>query len=198
MNRKNGFGACALALTLCTIFALSSWGQGRGPQGNTGAPPDAPLGFLKQALDKAGAAPLSSDQETALKSLIADFRNANRPAATDSAEKAARDDYDSAVLAHNIGGAKAAAYTLAALQSARQQTILAAEAAFDIQVLLVLQPDQIAALQNSLGNQQVMRILASLIGPAGRPGPGRGMMGGAPMGRAPMGGAPMGARPPAR
>jgi hypothetical protein len=61
---------------------------------------------------------------------------------------------------------------LAALQSTRQQAFLAAEADFDINVLSILQPDQIAALQSSLANQQVTRILASLIVPGGPAGSG--------------------------
>ena len=117
---------------------------------------------------------MDSAQESALTTLISTFRNANRPAAPNSAEQAARDAYANAILSG--GDPKAAADNLASVLSARQQARLEAEAGFEIQALSILHSDQIAALQNSVGKQGLLRALSSLIGgPGGRPG--FGMMG---------------------
>jgi hypothetical protein len=140
---------------------------------------------LKQELNKEGAAALDSDQETALNSAITNFRKANRPAAPDSAEKTARDDYSNAILAGNNDAAKTAADKLAGVLSLRQQARLEAEAAFSIQTLSVLHSDQIAALQTSVGKEGLLRIVTSMSGPGG--GFGRGMMGRGAMGSRPAG-----------
>jgi hypothetical protein len=179
MNRKHKVYACIIALAICAALAATVWGQGRGQGGN------APLQPLKQALTKVGAAALDSTQEAALQTAITSFRNANRPAAPDADEKAARDNYNSAILAGDNGSAKTAADQLANLMAPRQQARLEAEAAFSIQVLGILHSDQVTALQNSLGKQGLLRLVTGLAGPGG--GFGRGMMGAGPMNARPMG-----------
>ena len=168
-----------VALALCVLLATTVWGQGRGQRAN------APLQVLKQELAKAGATALDSNQESALQSAITNFREANRPAAPDSADKAARDDYNNAILAGNNDAAKAAADRLAGALSMRQQARLEAEATFSIQALSALHSDQIAALQTSVGKEGLLRIVTSMSGPGG--GFGRGRMGRGATGSGPAG-----------
>jgi Spy/CpxP family protein refolding chaperone len=170
MNRKRLLGICVLTLVFCALVTIPSWGQRAGQAKNPG-----PLGFWKQALNRAGATALDSTQESALTSLISAFRAANRPAAPNSAELAARDAYADAILSGDAN-ATAAADNLAGVLAARQQTRLEAEAQFAIQALAILHSDQIAALQNSVGKQGLLRVLSSLGGLGGRPGAGM-MMG---------------------
>jgi len=181
MDRKRLLGICALALALFALVTVPSWAQRSGPADNASK---TPLRFLKQALNKAGATALDSTQESALTSLISTFRRTNRPGAPNADEKSARDNYVAAILSGS-GDPKAAADQLAGVLAARQQARLEAEAQLHIQALAILHSDQIAALQNSVGNQGVLRALSSLLGPGGRPGPGM-------MGR----GGPIGARAP--
>ena len=189
INRKHQLGVFVVILTLCVIAASPIWAQGRGPrQAASGQMTRDPLAFLKQALNKAGAAALTSDQETALNSLITNFRSANQPTSDQTTQlQAAREAYATAILAKNSGAAATAADSLAGLLAIRQRAMLEAEAGFQVQALSDLSNDQVSALVNSIGNNGVLRVLQSLIGP--RPGFGRGMMGGPAM---------MGARPQAR
>ena len=168
-----------VSAALCITLATDVWGQMRRRGAN------APLQLLRQQLNKAGAAALDSNQETALQSAIATFRSTNRPAAPEPAEKAAREDYANSILAGNNDAAKTAADKLAGLMSARQQIRLEAEAAFAIQALSILHSDQVSALEASVGKEGLLRIVSSLIGPAG--GFGRGMMGAGAMGSRRMG-----------
>jgi hypothetical protein len=169
MNRKHKVYACIVTFALCAALAATALGQGSGQRTNP------PFQFLNQALTKAGATALGSDQEAALQTAITSFRNANQPASPTAAEQAARDNYNNAILAGDTNSAKAAADQLAGLMAPRQQARLEAEAAFAIQVLGILHGDQVAALQNSLGKQGLLRLLTALAGPGG--GFGRGMMG---------------------
>jgi hypothetical protein len=169
MNRKHKPYACMIVLALCATLATTVWGQGRGQGGS------APLQVLKQELTKAGATALDANQESAVQSAITNFRSASRPAVPDAAEKAARDNYSAAILTGNKDSAKTAADQLASLIAPRQQARLEAEAALSIQVLTILHSDQIAALQNSVGKEGLLRLVTSLAGSGG--GIGRGMMG---------------------
>ncbi len=166
-------------LVFCTISGGTVCGQGRG-QG-----PNPPIQALNQALAKASAAALDTTQESALQAAIAGFRSENQPPPPDAAEKTARDNYANAILAGDKASAKTAADQLAAVMAQRQQIRVEAEAAFAIQVLGILHGDQIAALQNSIGKEGLLRLLTAFAGPGG-PGFGRGMMGRGPMNAGPM------------
>ena len=167
MNGKRKPRACMVVLAFWATLATTFWGQGRGLGEN------APLEFLKQELTKAGATALDANQESAIHSAITNFRNANRPAAPDAAEKAAAD-----ILAGNKDSAKTAADQLASLIALRRQARL--EAALCIQVLPILRSDQMAALQKSAGKEVVPRLVTSLAGSG--IGSGRGPMNSRPSG----------------
>ena len=170
-------GAVIVMLTLCVIAASPLWGQGRGPRQAGAAAQTArdPLAFLKQAMSKAGAAALDSTQEGALNTAITNFRSANAPGTPDPAVQSAREAYSNAIFAGDTASATTAADNLANLLSARQRTMLEAEASFHILALSNLHSDQVAALRNSIGNNGILRALQSLVGPG--PGFGRGTMG---------------------
>lgn len=180
VNIKHRLATVAVILALSALAATNAWAQGRGPRfaaaGQATQQARDPLAFLKQALSKAGAAALDSTQETALNTLITNFRNANKPA-PDPNEQGARDAYAKAILAgKNPTDANSAADNLAGLMAAHQRSMLEAEAGFMIQALSYLSSDQVAALQKSVGDTGILRVLRSMIGPG--PGFGRGMMGG--------------------
>jgi hypothetical protein len=187
IHRKYQLSAAIGMFALCLIATSALWAQGRGfRQSGTGAAATSdPLASLKHALNTAGAIALDASQEAALQSAITNFRNTNRRAAPDSAEKATRDDYNNAILTGNIVVAKTAADKLASVMSMHQQVRMEAEAAFSIQALSVLHNDQMAALQASVGKEGLLRIVASLTGPGG--GFGRGMMGRGAMSSRPAG-----------
>jgi hypothetical protein len=189
-TRNNRFASIMVVLlALCLAATSPAWAQMRRMAQNSQSTQQQPdsLAFLKQALAKAGASALDSSQETALNTLITNFRNANKPGTPDAAEQAGRDAYVTAILARDLTSATAAADNLASLFSARQRTMLEAEASFQIQALTYLHSDQVAALQSSIGNNGILRVLQSLA----RAGFPRGM-GGAP------GGAMLGPRPQMR
>jgi hypothetical protein len=175
MRNKHFAPMVVVLLTLCIFAIIPAWAQIRRMAQNTPGTQQQrdPLAFLKQALTKVGASALDSTQETELNTLITNFRNANKPSAPDAAEQAARHAYANAILAKDPTSATIAADNLASLLSARQRTMLEAEASFQIQALTYLHSDQVAALQSKVGNNGILRVLQSLI----EPGFGPGMMG---------------------
>lgn len=177
IHRKYQLSAAIGVLALCVITSSVLRAQGRGFRraGMAASATGDPLASLKQALNKAGATALDSSQESALNTLITNFRNSNQPGAPDSSEQTARDAYVNAILAKDATAATTAADNLASLISARQRTMMEAEAGFQIQALSVLNSGQVAALQSSIGNNGILRELRSLSGPG--PQFGRGMMG---------------------
>jgi hypothetical protein len=182
IHRKHQLGAAIGMLALCLIATGALWAQGRGYR-QAGAPATSdPLAILKQSLNKAGATALDSSQEAALNTLITNFRSAHQPGAPDPAEQTARDAYVNAILAKDSTAATTAADILASLLSTRQRTMMEAETEFEIQALSVLNGDQVAALQSTMGNNGILRVLQSLSGRGpgfGRAGMGNpGMMGG--------------------
>ena len=94
--------AIKAALLLCVVVmsVQLALAQGTRPQRDA-------LGGLKHALQEASAAALTSDQETALNTLISSFRENNRPTGPSTEIQAARKAYDDAILAGNADAAKA-------------------------------------------------------------------------------------------
>jgi hypothetical protein len=74
-----------------------------------------------------------------------------------------------------MNAATTAADNLASLLSTRQRSLMEAETGFQIQALSVLAGSQVTALQNSIGNNGILRVPQSLRGLG--PGFGRGTMG---------------------
>jgi len=180
MNKKrNNYFIPVLAVLLLAGLAALGPVQAQArrlAQNSQGTRQRDPLASLKQALNRSGAAALDSSQETALNALITNFLNATKPGTPDGAVQAARDAYGNAILARDLKAATAAADSLADLLSARQRTMLEADANFQVQALTYLHNDQVAALQAKIGNNGILRVLQSLIRPGLGPRPG--LMGG--------------------
>ncbi len=180
MTRKHKTAMWVVAFALSATLLPTIWGQGRGQRNGPGPRAGEALQMLDQQLTKAGAATLDPNQRAALQLATTTFRDSIRQIASDPAQKAARDDYNNAILAGDNHAAKMAADKLAGLMSSRQQKRLEAEAEFGIKVLSILNSGQVAALQSSVGKEGLIRILGSLVRP-GSP------LGGGPAGRGPMG-----------
>jgi hypothetical protein len=130
---------------------------------------------LKNALQAAGAAALSSDQETYINGLISDFRAANKPAPPSADIPAARIALDDAILGQNSGVAGSAIKTITNDQAAQIYTNMINTAAFAISVVKELTSDQINLLQKRMGTGGLVRLIESLAaGPGGLLGRGPG------------------------
>lgn len=139
------------------------------------------LGFLKRALTEAGASALTSEQETQLNTLGANFRSA-QPAGPDEALEAARAAYSAALLAGDLTTAQAQATIIASRTAELSSARLQASTKFQIEALAVLKSGgQLDALRQKLGDERVVGLIGSLAGgppfggpPGGRPGGGPG------------------------
>ncbi len=146
----------------CLVSAMPLWAQAgqRVPRN--------PLAMLERALANAGANPLTSDQQQQLQTMITTFRNAHQKA-PDATLQSDRSQLETAIMAKDSAGAKAAADKLAADMTGKTSANLQDLANFDIQALGVLQSDQVTALQNKVGTAGVVRLLESLTGRFGPP-----------------------------
>ena len=174
-NNINGFRArylMAIAFCMVAMLAGTALAQGRMGRMGGGQPWDL-LMPLKNALQNAGAAALSSDQETKIKTLITNFRAANPPAAPSADVQAARLAYDNAILAGQATAAAAQIPTLVANQTSQASGRMMADATFAIAAVQALGSDQVTALVNRMGSGGVVRLIESLAGGPG--GMGRGI-----------------------
>ena len=169
--RKGSLSATLFLLSLATLAGTS--------RAQTQTTRD-PLVGLKRALQEAGAAALTSPQETSLNALITAFRAAHQTHPTPGADvRNARTAYDNAILSQDGASAAAQAAIIASGQTAnslQRQTDLAN---FGIDVVKVLTSggDQVAPLVTRFGSSGAVRLLLSL---AGGPGFGRGHFGPGP------------------
>jgi len=157
----------AAALGLCLAFVLPgmSMAQAVMYSGQSDQTPDY-LRPLKQALANAGATALTSDQETAIQTLITNFRTS-----TESTPSATRLAYDNDILTGNVAGAIALIPALNAEQAQQEQARQEAEISFAAAVVKALSSAQLSALQQKLGADDTVRLIQSL---AGGPGGGHG------------------------
>jgi hypothetical protein len=168
---RNQFILCMLALVsviVGTTFALA-----QGPGVPRERPQPEPLRGLKHALTEAGAPALSAEQESALKTLVSDFR-ANLPQ-PDESVRTAHQALDAAILSGDLAAAQAQAAAIANANAVNMSARLRAEAALKIQVLGVLKTNeaQLTALVQRFGESGVARLLGSVLGgPGGPRGPG--------------------------
>ncbi|MFN0107974.1 MAG: hypothetical protein ACKVZH_03900 [Blastocatellia bacterium] len=154
-----------------------------------------PLMRLKQALQSANAAALSTAQEDQLKALIQQARDAH-PGAPDPALEAAQDALEAAIYAGNQAAADAQAAIIVNLTSTMMGNRLKGHSAFTIQAINVLKANQaqLDALVQKIGSSGVVKLMGSLVGggfggpggPGGQGGPG----GGRPFGGGPRTGPP--------
>jgi hypothetical protein len=145
------------------MLAKSS-GTTTSSQTTTQQAPD-PLARLRQALSTAGATALSTDQETALTTLITDFRASNELTAS-----TARLAYDNYILAGDEDSAIALIPTLQAEQADEAAARAEAVTSFGADVVRVLSTSQITSIQVSLGTDELVKLLQSLVGGFGHGG----------------------------
>lgn len=189
--------AIKAALLLCVV-AMSvqlAMAQGIRPQRDA-------LGGLKHALQEAGAAALTADQETALNTLISSFRENNRPQGPSTELQAARKAYDDAILAGNADAAKAAQAQIDGLISAGAATRQQAHINFAVAAVKILTGAQVTALVQKFEEGRVVGLISSLAGGPFGPGGPRGFgpgggpgFGGPGFGRRPDGSGPSGKHP---
>ncbi len=123
-----------------------------------------PLMRLNRALQSAGAAPLDSNQQQQLNSLISDYRAAQPRGNPDAALQSARHDLENAILAKDEAGMTTAAGKIATEISNQASSTIQDRGKFEIQALSILSSDQVAALKNQIGDAGLIRILGSVAG----------------------------------
>lgn len=154
-----------LALTLA-VGAATAMAQ-------AGLPARDNLAGLKNALEGAGAAALTSAQESSINTLITEFRNAHKPTAN-SALQTARAAYENAILSGDSATAASQAAVIGNAQAAEMAQHESDVALFAIQVASILktQGSQLDALISKLGSGKAVRLLLGLAGGPGGFGPG--------------------------
>jgi hypothetical protein len=175
--------ALAMALLLPgNAPAQRQAGRGMANAATEGQPNPDLLSPLKNALQAAGAPELTTDQETSIKNLIANFRAASRPVPPDGNAQADRLKYDEAILTGDTAAVSAQISKMANHQFSQISARMNAEAAFTMAVAQVLTADQVNLLQKRMGSGGIVGMLQSLAGGPGGPGrgAGRGGMGQGP------------------
>jgi hypothetical protein len=131
-----------------------------------------PLAGLTRILERAGAPPLSADEQTQLTTLITNFRNANVPQPPNDAVKTAHQNFENAILSGDSSGAASQVAIIVNNQTAEATARMQAQANFAIEVVKVLRANgQVDPLLKQIGDAGVVRLAMSL---AGGPGMGRG------------------------
>lgn len=133
----------------------------------------APLAPLKKALQAAGASELSSEQESDIRALILEFRNAHRRPGQDGDGQNARKAYEEAILNGDSAGAAAQAEIIAQAQFDNAVQHQTDAAAFAVDVIGILRADsgQADVLITQMGTRGFVRLILSLVGRPDGPGP---------------------------
>lgn len=168
MNRSNSKASLLAALVVLSLAILAEPSQAQTQRTRD------PLARLKNALQEASTAALTSAQETSLTALITNFQTGRQTRPTPStAEQNARTEFDTALLNQDSARAAAQAAIIATEQGVdslqRQKNL----ANFGIEVVKVLRNsgDQVNPLVTRFGSSGAVRLILSL---AGGPGPGPG------------------------
>jgi len=126
---------------------------------------------LKNALQTAGASALTSAQETGIKALINDFRNAHQAPVSNTAIQTARTAYENAILNADSSAAALQAKAIAAIQADETAKREADRATLAVNILGYLNSTQVNALLTEVGKRGLVRLLLDLAGgPRGGPG----------------------------
>jgi len=134
------------------------------------------LAPLKHALQAAGAAELTSDQESNIQALIQEFREAHQRPLANADIPDARNAYVEAILNGDSAKAASEAETIAKSRLDAMVQREADAAAFAVNVIGILKAGsgQVDALTTQMGTRGFVRLILSLVNPPGRGGPGRG------------------------
>jgi len=153
-------------LAIGLIFgAATAQAQQERPRMNIIAP-------LKMALKAAGAPELSAEQESEIRTLITDFRNAHPRPVPNADIPDARKAYEEAILNGDSAGAASQAELIAKERLDHMVQLQADEAVFAVNVMGVLNSDpaQAEALTTQMGTRGFVRLVLSLVNNPGGPG----------------------------
>jgi len=158
-----------VAISMVVLVAATSiaFAQGR----NTD-----PYAALKRAITQAGAPTLSTTQETALTTLVNEFKAA-LPDEEDEALSAAREAYDAAIIAGDLAAAQVQITIIATRTAQLQDARLQAQAKYGIAALGVLKSGgQYEPLVAKYDSDRVLSMVMQLTvrGGKGPDGPGEG------------------------
>jgi hypothetical protein len=161
MKKRYRLVFATLAIGLLAIGSGLIWGQ-------TTSTVDH-LARLNRALTDAGAPALTTTQEQQLNALITTARSSRQGRGPSAEVQTARTAYDNALLAGDTNTAVAQAAIIASATTSDLRARLEADANFVVQALNVLKSngDQIGALQRSIGNAGLLRLVSSLAGGPG-------------------------------
>lgn len=132
-----------------------------------------PLAMLERALTAAGAPELSSEQETEIRALITEFRDAHPRPVQNADIPDARKAYEEAILSGDSVGAASQAEAIAKERLDHMVQRQADAAVFAVSTIGILDSGQVDALTTQMGTRGFVRLILSL---ANRPG-GLGLMG---------------------
>ena len=173
MNRFNLLLSVVVVFSLAVLPALAQ--QAPAAAGGPGqrvlaplAPQPYPLARLRNALQQAGAPALTTDEETQIKTLVTNFRTANKPEAPSTALQSAHREYDNAILNGDSPAATAQATIIVNNQTANALARMKARANFGIAVIKLLRDNKQAdLLLKWMGSNGLVQLAMSLIeGPA--------------------------------
>jgi hypothetical protein len=152
-----------LAAVLCVLMTTVGMASAQ-------SRPQDQLAGLKRAITQAGGPALSAQQETALNTLITDFRS-NRPDPGDDAIDSAREALDAALLAGDLAAAQVQITIISARAAQLGDARMQALARFQIAALAILKTGgQLDPLVTKYGAERVVDLVGSLAGEVGRPG----------------------------
>jgi hypothetical protein len=166
-NKFNQLKAMAISMLVLVTASTCVNAQGR---------PSDPLASLKRSITLAGAPALSTTQETALNSLITEFKNA-QPDEADEVLETAREAYDAAIIAGDLSAAQVQITIITTRTAQIQDGRMQEQAKFGIAVLAVLKSGgQYDLLVTKFGSDRVLSLVLQLAvrGGRGPEGPGEG------------------------
>ena len=165
-----------ISLLLIPVLAIGLIFGATTAQAQAQMPRMNPLAPLNNALQAAGASELSSEQESEIRALIEEFRNAHPRPVQNADIPDARRAYEEAILSGDSAAAASQAESIAKEQLDNMVQRQADAAVFAVSVIGILGANsgQADALTTQMGTRGFVRLILSLVN---RPG-GPGLMGG--------------------
>lgn len=166
-NQVNAVKFLFVSLTLLVAGSAVALAQG-------GRPTD-PLASLKRAIIQAGAPALSTNQETALTTLITEYKAELPTEGGDEVLEAAREAYDAAILAGDLAAAQVQITMITTRAGQLQEARMQSEARFGIAVVGLLKSGgQYDLLVAKYSTDRVLGLVLQLAGRGGPSGDGPG------------------------
>ena len=129
-----------------------------------------PLARLERALEASGASELSSEQESEIRALITEFRDAHPRPVQNADIPDARKAYEEAILKGDSAGAAFQAESIAKERLDHMVQRQADAAVFAVNAIGILDSGQVDALTTQMGTRGFARLILSLANRPARPG----------------------------